>query len=196
LGTPWARRARAREGGRGARRGAAAAVAAFPLPPAPPLPAGGRGWGWRRSPARPDLRAVSGRGSTAAGFAEAAQDALDVGAPSADARVAMSEPAPDLIDRPLGAARAQGHETYIVAPTRDGIVIVDQHAAHERIVYERIKAALERTGVARQILLIPEIVELDEADVERLLARTEELGRYGLALEPFGPGAVAVRETP
>ncbi len=88
------------------------------------------------------------------------------------------------------------HETYIVAQTRDGIVIVDQHAAHERIVYERMKAALEKTGVARQILLIPEIVELDEADVERLTARTDELARYGLAIEPFGPGAVAVRETP
>ena len=88
------------------------------------------------------------------------------------------------------------HETYIVAQTRDGIVIVDQHAAHERIVYERLKAALARAGVARQILLIPEIVELDEADVERLVARTDELARYGLAIEPFGPGAVAVRETP
>jgi DNA mismatch repair protein MutL len=88
------------------------------------------------------------------------------------------------------------HETYIVAQTRDGIVIVDQHAAHERIVYEQLKAALARAGIARQILLIPEIVELDEADVERLVARTDELARYGLALEPFGPGAVAVRETP
>jgi len=186
----------AREGQRAATTGGGATVAAL-RPSASPSPAGGRGWDWRRSPARPDLRAVpSGRGSGAAGFAEAAQEAFDVGGPSADARVAMAEPAPDLVDRPLGAARAQVHETYIVAQTRDGIVIVDQHAAHERIVYERIKAALERTGVARQILLIPEIVELDEADVERLLARAEELGRYGLLLEPFGPGAVAVRETP
>ena len=107
------------------------------------------------------------RGGAALGFAEAAQAAFDVGAPSADARVEVAEPAPDLLDRPLGAARAQVHETYIVAQTRDGIVIVDQHAAHERIVYERMKAALDKTGVARQILLIPEIVELDEADVER-----------------------------
>ncbi len=103
---------------------------------------------------------------------------------------------PDLVDRPLGAARAQLHETYIVAQTRDGMVIVDQHAAHERIVYERMKAALERDGVARQILLIPEIVELDEADVERLTARAAELAKFGLALEAFGPGAVAVSETP
>jgi DNA mismatch repair protein MutL len=102
----------------------------------------------------------------------------------------------DLIDRPLGAARAQVHETYIVAQTRDGIVIVDQHAAHERIVYERMKAAIGKAGVARQILLIPEIVELDEADAARLGQRAPELARFGLLIEPFGPGAVAVRETP
>jgi DNA mismatch repair protein MutL len=75
-------------------------------------------------------------------------------------------------------------------------VIVDQHAAHERIVYERMKAALEKSGVARQILLIPEVVELDEADVARLVARADELATFGLLLEAFGPGAVAVRETP
>ena len=168
------------------------------VPPAPPRRSGG-GWDWRRSPARPaDPRGfpMPARGNAAPGFAEAAQAAFDVGAPSADARVELHEPAPDLLDRPLGAARAQVHETYIVAQTRDGLVIVDQHAAHERIVYERLKAALDKTGVARQILLIPEIVELDEADVERLLARADELARYGLAIEPFGPGAVAVRETP
>jgi DNA mismatch repair protein MutL len=130
-----------------------------------------------------------------AGFAEAVQAAFDTGAPSADVRV-VAEAAPDLVDRPLGAARAQLHETYIVAQTRDGIVIVDQHAAHERIVYERMKATLEKSGVARQILLIPEIVELDEADVERLTARAAELAKFGLVLEAFGPGAVAVSETP
>ena len=108
----------------------------------------------------------------------------------------MAKRRPMTLDHPLGAARAQVHETYIVAQTRDGLVIVDQHAAHERIVYERLKAALEKTGVGRQILLIPEIVELDEADVERLAARAEELARFGLVLEAFGPGAVAVRETP
>src|SRR5204863_7746403 len=113
----------------------------------------------------------------------------------ADTRV-VAEGAPDFIDHLLGAARAQLHETYIVAQTRDGIVIVDQHAAHERIVYERMKAALEKSGIARQILLIPEIVELDEADVERLTARADELARFGLVLEAFGPGAVAVSETP
>jgi DNA mismatch repair protein MutL len=110
--------------------------------------------------------------------------------------VVAPEAASPLVDRPLGAARAQVHETYIVAQTRDGVVIVDQHAAHERLVYERMKAALAQSGVARQILLIPDIVALDEADVERLLARAAELARFGLVIESFGPGAVAVRETP
>jgi DNA mismatch repair protein MutL len=97
---------------------------------------------------------------------------------------------------PLGAARAQLHETYIVAQTADGIVIVDQHAAHERLVYERMKRALGEGGVARQGLLIPEVVELDEAAVARLAARADELAELGLVLEPFGPGAVVVREAP
>ena len=136
--------------------------------------------------------AVFGATALAPGFAEAAQAAFDVGAPAADFRVV--DEAGDL-DRPLGAARAQVHDTYIVAQTRDGIVIIDQHAAHERLVYERMKQGLGR-GVARQMLLIPEIVELDEADVERLVARAAELARFGLMIEPFGPGAVAVRETP
>jgi DNA mismatch repair protein MutL len=148
-----------------------------------------RNWDWRRSPARPVMPM---RG----GFAEAAQAVFDVGGPAADLRAETAEPAAELVDQPLGAARAQIHETYIVAQTRDGLVIVDQHAAHERIVYEKLKAAIDKTGVARQILLIPEIVELDEADVERLSTRAEELARYGIVLEAFGPGAVALRETP
>ena len=97
---------------------------------------------------------------------------------------------------PLGAARAQLHETYIMAQTPDGLVIVDQHAAHERIVYERIKAALGNGGVARQALLIPEVVELDAQSVERLTARAEELAELGLVVERFGPQAVIVREVP
>ena len=124
------------------------------------------------------------------------KQAFDVGAPSADIRADAAPVPADLLDRPLGAARAQIHETYIVAQTRDGLVVVDQHAAHERIVYERMKAAIERAGVARQILLIPEIVEMDDHLVERLVARAEELARFGLVIESFGPGAVAVRETP
>jgi DNA mismatch repair protein MutL len=97
---------------------------------------------------------------------------------------------------PLGAARAQLHETYIVAQTADGIVIVDQHAAHERLVYERMKTALENGGVARQGLLIPEVVELDPGAVERLAARAGDLAELGLELEAFGPGAVVVRAVP
>lgn len=99
-------------------------------------------------------------------------------------------------DYPLGVARAQVHETYIVAQTADGIVIVDQHAAHERLVEERIKRDMAAEGVARQGLLIPEVVELDEAAQDRLLARAEELAELGLVIDNFGPGAVVVRETP
>jgi len=97
---------------------------------------------------------------------------------------------------PLGAARAQLHETYIIAETDSGLVIVDQHAAHERLVYERMKEALAENGVQRQLLLIPEVVELEEPAVARLTERAGELSELGLVLEPFGPGAVAVRETP
>jgi DNA mismatch repair protein MutL len=97
---------------------------------------------------------------------------------------------------PLGVARAQVHENYIVAQTEKGIVIVDQHAAHERIVYERMKKALANGGVARQPLLVPEVVSLDPAEVARLASRADELAELGLVLEPFGPDAVMVRETP
>ena len=119
--------------------------------------------------------------------------------PGFDATPVGRPPAPEPSapgDHPLGAARAQLHATYIVAQTEDGIVIVDQHAAHERLVYERVKAALANGGVARQGLLIPEVVELPEAAASRLAARTEELAELGLVLEAFGPGAVVVRETP
>jgi DNA mismatch repair protein MutL len=102
-------------------------------------------------------------------------------------------PAPDF---PLGAARAQLHETYIVAQTADGIVIVDQHAAHERLTYERMKAMLDTGGVARQALLIPQVVDLDPDEAILLLGRADELAELGLVLEPFGAGAVLVRETP
>jgi DNA mismatch repair protein MutL len=133
------------------------------------------------------------------GLAEPAQAAFDTGLPAADLRAAIdatAEPLVEAREHPLGAARAQVHDAYIVAQTQDGLVIVDQHAAHERIVYEKLKAALEKSGVARQILLIPEIVEFDAADVERLTARADELARFGLVIESFGPGAVALRETP
>jgi DNA mismatch repair protein MutL len=191
------KQALARDGARAASTGGSATIAAFR--PGSSRRAGS--WDWRTSPARPG----DGRWAAAmpGGFAEGAQAGFDVGTPAADLRAAIDEsafhdrsPAGDAVDHPLGAARAQVHDSYVVAQTRDGLIIVDQHAAHERIVYERLKAALDKAGVARQILLIPEIVELDEADVERLAARAEELARFGLVLEPFGPGAVALRETP
>ncbi len=97
---------------------------------------------------------------------------------------------------PLGAARAQVHENYIIAQTETGMVIVDQHAAHERLVYERLKHQMAENGVAAQALLIPEIVDLSERDCTRLLAVAGELSRLGLTIEPFGGSAVAVRETP
>ncbi|MEO9900845.1 MAG: DNA mismatch repair protein MutL, partial [Nisaea sp.] len=87
-------------------------------------------------------------------------------------------------------------ETYIISQTEDGVVIVDQHAAHERLVYERLKEALAKKQVARQILLIPEVIELPEEDVGRLAERADDLTEVGLCLEAFGPGAIAVRETP
>lgn len=97
---------------------------------------------------------------------------------------------------PLGTARGQVHATYIVSQTSDGIVIVDQHAAHERLVYERMKKQIAETGVARQALLLPEVVELEDAPAERLLKRVDELEAMGLIIEPFGDGAVVVREVP
>jgi len=97
---------------------------------------------------------------------------------------------------PLGVARGQLHETYVIAQTDDGIVIVDQHAAHERLVYERMKNAMAVSGVKRQILLIPEVVELEEAEAERVAARTAELLELGFVIESFGPGAIVVREVP
>jgi DNA mismatch repair protein MutL len=177
----------AREGTRAATTGGTATIAAF-------------------RPRRGDPRPL--RASLRGGFAETAQAAFEVGAPAVDfgtgldshleaeAAAAFAAPEPEDLDHPLGAARAQVHETYIVAQTRDGLVIVDQHAAHERIVYEKLKAAIGKSGVARQILLIPDIVELDETDVEHVLSHADELARYGVVVESFGPGAVALRETP
>ncbi len=147
------------------------------------------------------VRARPADGSAAAavmgnGFAEEQAIMADIAVPSADAREQDAEAFAASVDRPLGAARAQIHETYIIAQTARGLVIVDQHAAHERLVYERLKKALASNAVARQILLIPEVIDLPEEDVARLTERAEELEAVGLVLEPFGPGAVAVRETP
>jgi DNA mismatch repair protein MutL len=143
--------------------------------PAPPRPS---------TPSLPGLTALSGR--------------VEPGLEEPDHAY---EPQPtaevfDPLDQPLGAARAQLHETYILAQTRTGFVIVDQHAAHERLVYEQMKDQIAAGGVARQALLIPEVVSLDPAEAERVAARAGELAELGLIVESFGPGAVLVRETP
>ncbi|MGR3570582.1 DNA mismatch repair endonuclease MutL [Brevirhabdus sp.] len=135
----------------------------------------------------PDLAAAELAPTDAPGFAETA-------APSA--RAEETAPDPQAQALPLGAARAQLHENYIVAQTETGMVIVDQHAAHERLVYERLKRQMQQNGVASQTLLIPEIVELSEDDVGRLLDFAPELARFGLVCDAFGGGAIAVRETP
>lgn len=148
-----------------------------------PRPAAPMNWDWRASPASP-------------GFAEPRQASFVAEPPSADLRSHEMAPTAEDVAAPLGAARAQIHDTYIVAQTQGGIVIVDQHAAHERLVYERLKRQREETGIARQMLLIPAIVEMDEGDVDRLLTHAAALEASGLSIESFGPGAVAVREVP
>ena len=137
-------------------------------------------WDWRNSPAAP-------------GLAEPAQAAFA----GMDAPAARTEAAPPPeTEALLGAARAQLHGNYIVAQTRDGMVLVDAHAAHERIVYERLKKQREENGVERQILLNPLVVDLDPAAAAALSEAASALEKLGLVVEPFGPGAVLVRETP
>jgi DNA mismatch repair protein MutL len=131
----------------------------------------------------------------------AAYDAQAPGFAETTAVFARVEEAPQgaeetRINHPLGAARAQVHENYIIAQTADGMVIVDQHAAHERLVYEKLKHQMAENGVAAQALLIPEIVEMSADDAARLLDIAPDLTRLGLTIEPFGGGAIAVRETP
>jgi DNA mismatch repair protein MutL len=195
------REALASAGIRPATTGAAALAQAFrtgPVSYAHPGPAGDHrafnpsfraarpaGFDYQRSPSRP----------LDPGFAEAAQAAFDTG-PSADARAGPEGVDDALTGLELGAARAQIHENYIVAQTRDSLVIVDQHAAHERLVYEALKQAMRSRPMPAQILLLPEIVDLPQDDVGRLAAHAETLKRFGLAIERFGPGAIAVRETP
>ena len=156
-----------------------------------PSPAGFSAWqqgGWTPRAPAPVLP----------GMAEATARVEPMGDWSAPTLQGYGEPAAviDPVDYPLGAARAQVHETYVVAQTRDGIVIVDQHAAHERLVYERMKHEMEAGGVVRQTLLLPEVVDLDPAEADRVMAKADELAALGLVIEAFGPGAVLVRETP
>jgi DNA mismatch repair protein MutL len=171
--------------------GAALGAATGHVAPSLPWNASRQTW----SPARP----VVGATDYAPALSEPRTAAFEAfsGAPSA--RV---EPAPEAQAEtphflpPLGVARAQVHETYIISQTADGMVIVDQHAAHERLVYERMKADIAGAGVKRQALLIPEIVELSEEEASRVLDRADDLAQMGLEVEPFGRGAVAVRATP
>jgi DNA mismatch repair protein MutL len=121
---------------------------------------------------------------------------LDVGPPAARGDGAATQDDVSLERYPLGAARTQLHDNYIVAQTETGLVLVDQHAAHERLVYERMKAALAAGDVPRQGLLLPEVVELDPAQLELVLERRAELERLGLVVEAFGEGALLVREVP
>ncbi|GAB4356022.1 MAG: DNA mismatch repair endonuclease MutL [Kiloniellaceae bacterium] len=123
-------------------------------------------------------------------------DAAPAAVAAAVQSLARESADPEAQRYPLGAARAQLHGTYVVAQTADGIVIVDQHAAHERLVYERMKQQLGERGVQRQMLLLPEVVELDEPAAQRVAERAAELEELGLVVEAFGPGAVVVREVP
>lgn len=150
-----------------------------------PLPAGG--WDWHKSPAYPGFAESPPEDS---GELALLGEAMDHSSPY------DVPPAPGGIDAPLGAARAQIHGNYILAQTSDGIVIVDQHAAHERLVYERLKTARASNQVPRQALLIPAIVEMEQSDVERIEDASPWLREFGLYVEAFGPGAVAVQEMP
>ena len=166
--------------------GAALGAATSHVAPSLPWNAGQARW----SPARPVVET-----QTYAGMSDNRPATFEAfgGAPSARVELAPDASADT---PPLGVARAQLHETYIIAQTADGMVIVDQHAAHERLVYERMKAQMAGEGVRRQALLIPEIVELSEEEALRVLDRADELLVMGLEVEPFGRGAVAVRATP
>ncbi|HEX8045462.1 DNA mismatch repair endonuclease MutL [Rhizobium sp.] len=191
------REALAREGDRAATTGADGMLRAFTSgfqpgwrPSTPSAP-----WTPEASPSRPYQPAANGYG-----FRERPQAAFD-GLTMPTAR-AESIPSVEAVHAeeparfPLGAARAQLHENYIVAQTDDGLVIVDQHAAHERLVFEEMRKALHSKRLSSQVLLIPEIVDLPEEDCDRLMVFADELGELGLTVERFGPGAIAVRETP
>jgi DNA mismatch repair protein MutL len=185
------RHALASAGHRASTTVASAALGGFraeaSLPPAGGWRSPGPG-GWSR-PSMQGLQGVIAGLAEPDGRFEPAPDHRPASEPGA-------APVIDPVDYPLGAARAQVHETYIVAQTRDGMVVVDQHAAHERLVYERMKAQMAEGGVARQALLTPEVVDLDPVEAERVVAAIPDLAEMGLILEPFGGSAVLVRETP
>ncbi|MCO6177248.1 DNA mismatch repair endonuclease MutL [Ciceribacter sp. RN22] len=185
------REALQREGDRASTTGAGGMLRAFRPGFRPPNPAGGYSWSPETSPYRPAAAPFR--------FAEPQQARFDtVAVPTARAEAPAVVPpsAPPVESHPLGAARAQVHANYIVAQTEDGLVIVDQHAAHERLVFEQMRKALSGRRLPSQGLLIPEIVDLPEEDCDRLMVHAEALEQLGLSVERFGPGAVAVRETP
>jgi DNA mismatch repair protein MutL len=163
--------------------GGTATILAMRSPQALHAPAPAGGWNWRASPAVPR-------------FAEPGQQAFAEFAPSAPASASAAAPLERNLAAPLGAARAQVHNAYILAQTADGLVIVDQHAAHERIVYEKLKRQREGQGIERQALLTPLVVDLDPDAAARLDEHAGELASLGLVIEGFGPGAVLVREAP
>ncbi len=109
---------------------------------------------------------------------------------------AQEQPQQETVSYPMGLAKAQLHETYIVSQTDDGLVIVDQHAAHERLVYEKMKKDMEETGVARQNLLIPEVIELSAENAQSLLSKADELDKFGVEIESFGDQGIVVRSIP
>ncbi|MEO0371566.1 MAG: DNA mismatch repair endonuclease MutL [Pseudomonadota bacterium] len=151
----------------------------------------------RTEPTQPRIYQMD-RASRPTGFAELQNNySARVEPRESEARPQESDERPlEGAHQPLGAARAQMHENYIFAQTEDGMVIVDQHAAHERLIYEDLKAQMSENGVAAQALLIPDIVELSEADAARLLEEAGALSDLGFTIESFGPGSIAVRETP
>ncbi len=187
------REALAREGDRASTTGAAGLMRAFrPEAQRPTTP-----WTPSASPYRPFAPAAAPATSfreQQAGFAEFASPSARSEPVFTPTSTAREEEPPQ--NHPLGAARAQLHENYIIAQTENGLVIVDQHAAHERLVFEAMRNALHARAVPAQALLIPEIVDLPEDDCDRLVAHADEFAKLGLGIERFGPGAIAVRETP
>ena len=166
---------------RASTTGGAGVVAAL-RPRYSPAPTANADWDWRQSPAAPQ------------GFAEPAQASFADFTPASAHSAAPI--APEAVAAPLGAARAQVHDAYVIAQTGDGIVIVDQHAAHERLVYERLKRQRAEHGIERQMLLTPIVVDLDADAAARLIEEAATLDQLGLSIEAFGPGAIIVHEIP
>jgi len=188
------REALQREGDRASTHGAHQMISSFRPGFSPRHAVPAQNWTPAASPYRPLAGGLAARAmEQQGGFAGLSEPSAR---PAPIETFAPAEAAAGTADFPLGAARAQLHENYIVAQTADGLVIVDQHAAHERLVFEALRKGLADKRIPSQALLIPEIIDLPEEDCDRLMAHAEEFDRLGLAIERFGPGAIAVRETP